>query len=263
MLLKKGAYLAPQTLQSCVKCLPPRNTRGRSLFLNVHPNERSRAFVLRAQAEERMNLRKKMTFFTLAGPPPLNPLTEVRCFYVKLGCWWKYGLCRSTERKPAGQPAGARRGEGARGFGAVGLQVAKPRETAVHTLHRPWGWWESDSWVPACLKLICSGDLGFLSWPPGKRVCGFRGQVTIVMPFWVLVESPTQTLRDLISWGERRNTVLCFWASSSSAFGSPGLLPWWNVLTSRAPKRPLSLGSGNASLQVLCFLFVRLSSPTL
>lgn len=37
-------------------------------------------------------------------------------------------------------------------------------------------------WVPAS-QVDGSRDLGFLSWPPGKRVCGFRGQVMTVMPF--------------------------------------------------------------------------------
>ena len=32
-------------------------------------------------------------------------------------------------------------------------------------------------------QVDASGDLGFLSWLPGKRVCGFRGQLTLVMPF--------------------------------------------------------------------------------
>ena len=155
--------------------------------------------------------------------------------------------------KPPGQPAGASTWGKGTWIQGSGLSEQNLGETGGP--HPPPALGMVRKWLTGFQSQVDgSGDLGFLSWPLGKRVCGFRGQVTIVMPFWVLVESPTQTLRDLISWGERKNTVLCFWASLKLCLRkpwSPTLMECFDKQSTEASR--FSLRSGMPVFETFAF----------
>lgn len=242
MLLKKGAYLATSNTPILRSVYLPRNTRGK-ITLSKCPSKRKKQSIcfLWAQAEERMNLRKKMTFHSWC-PPFWNPWLRLDVFMWS----WDAGESMVYAEAQKGSLQASRLVHGV-GKGRVDLGRWPRKQTgrpAVHTLHRPWGWWESDS--------RGSGVSSWRFWGPGlpfmapRETCLWvQSQVTIVMPFLSFGWKPhTDPKGPDKRGGERRNTVPASEPASSSAFGSPGLLPWWNVLTSRAPKRLASLGSG-------------------
>lgn len=154
------------------------------------------------------------------------------------------------------------RGEGARGFGAVASASKTSGRPAVHTLHRPWGWWESDS--------LGSGVSSWRFWGPGLPFMAPRETC-----LWV--QRPGNDSNAVLSFGwkphtdpkgpdklggEKEHCPLLL--SQPQALPSEALVSYPDGMFWQAEHRSVSLFSWirNASLQVLCFLSFA-SSPSL
>lgn len=182
-----------------------------------------------------MNLRK--AFSASRDSPSLNPLTEVRCFMWSWDVGESMVYAEAQKRKPAGGRLVHVRGEGRRGFGRWPPQSKTSGDpwstpsTGLGMVRK----WTLGSGVSSS---TVSGDLGFLSWPPGKRVCGFRGQVTIVMPFEFWLKAPHRP-KGPDKLGERRNCPLLL--SQPQALPSEALVSYLMECFWQAEHRSVSL----------------------